>query len=482
MNTVIHCDRLFDGREAHGPSLVTVEGETVRSVEAVGEEGGNGREQGRATHRCTCLMPGLIDCHLHLAGYSESDPRRAPFQPMENSLRLLTLNGVTTVRDTGNSIEAIRYARRRHQQQNGHQRETSGKANPNKANPSKPSPSKASPRVFGTGPLLDVPPLVWPFSRIVTDPEAGRRQVSLLHAEGMDWIKSYRNIGYDELRAIVDEAGERGMDVAADVGAVTARQAAQIGVRSLEHAANLFDARSFPELDPDDFGGAQGRSRLWSRVDLESEAVASLVELLLERGTFLCPTLIVSHRWSSLEAMVEEPYLDYMVGVMPYHKYFKRMQGTLGMMIGRRFMDRYLPVPKPSRRERRQIEEGLENLRRIVALLYRAGVQIAAGTDTPNPSVVPGFSLHQELELLVQGGLEPVEALRLATSSAAELLRQPQLGSVRPGARADLLLLDGDPTTDITETMNIQLLLQGGQAVDREAVLEDFLSTFHHGS
>ncbi|MDY7094222.1 MAG: amidohydrolase family protein [Acidobacteriota bacterium] len=457
MSLAVHCDRLFDGQEVHGPSLVTVEGDTVRAVEAVGE----GDVNGRATHRCACLIPGLIDCHLHLAGYSESDPRRAPFQPMENSLRLLTLNGITTVRDTGNSIEAIRFARRRHQQENG---------------------GRASPRVFGTGPLLDVPPLVWPFSRIVTDPEAGRRQVSLLHAEGMDWIKSYRNIGYDELRAIVDEAGERDMDVAADVGAVTARQAAEIGVRSLEHAANLFDPRSFPELDPEEFGGAQGRSRLWSRVDLDSEAVASLVELLLEKGTFLCPTLIVSHRWSSLEAMVEEPYLDYMVGVMPYHKYFKRMQGTLGMMIGRRFMNRYLPVPKPSRRERRQIEQGLENLRRIVALLYRAGVKIAAGTDTPNPSVVPGFSLHQELELLVEGGLEPVEALRLATSSAAELLRQPDLGSVRPGARADLLLLDGDPTADITETMSIQLLLQGGEAVDREAVLEDFLSTFKDGS
>jgi imidazolonepropionase-like amidohydrolase len=469
MSIVIHCDRLFDGREVHGPSLVTVEGDTVRSVEVLGQGEGNGR----ATHRCACLIPGLIDCHLHLAGYSESDPRRAPFQPMENSLRLLTLNGITTVRDTGNSIEAIRYARRRHEQSgaDGNGAGTVGKAG-----------KRASPRVFGSGPLLDVPPLVWPFSRIVTDPEAGRRQVSLLHAEGMDWIKSYRNIGYDELQAIVDEAGERGMDVAADVGAVTARQAAEIGVRSLEHAANLFDPRSFPTLDPKDFGGAQGRSRLWSRVDLESEAVASLVELLLARGTFLCPTLIVSHRWSSLEAMVEEPYLDYMVGVMPYHKYLKRMQGKIGMMIGRRFMDRYLPVPKPSRRERREIEQGLENLRRIVTLLYRAGVKIAAGTDTPNPSVVPGFSLHQELELLVQGGLEPAEALRLATSSAAELLRRPELGSVSAGARADLLLLDGDPTTDITETMNIQLLLQGGEAVDREAVLEDFLSTFNHGS
>jgi imidazolonepropionase-like amidohydrolase len=401
-------------------------------------------------------MPGLVDAHVHIAGYAEGSPAGAPFKPVKSFLRLLLLNGVTTVRDTGNAIETIRYVREWGER-------------------------FAGPRVFAAGPLLDVPPLMWPFSRIVREPGAAAREVELLRLEGMDFVKSYRNVPDAVLAALVAAASERGMDVAADVQATTALAACRHGVRSLEHAANLIDERSLPGLGGDGFGGAQGRARLWSRVDLRGAVVEELTAELVARGTFVCPTLLVSHRWCDLQAMVDEPYLDYMVAVMPYHQYFKRMRGGLGMAIGRKFMKQYLPVPKPSRAEKAEIDAGLRRLRDMVGRLHRAGVRLVAGTDTPNPSIVPGFSLHQELALLAEAGLPTTAVLAAATSSAADLLRRDDLGVVRPGALADLLLLDGDPTADLGETMNIRALFKGGVEVDREQVLAKFRASQEQG-
>ena len=227
MSLHIECERFFDGESLHGRTRVTVEGDRITAVAKTGD--GTGQGPGPADGeqlRCKFLMPGLIDSHLHIAGYVEGSPAGVPFQPMKNFMRLLVLNGITTVRDTGNSIETIQYMREWGERFIG-------------------------PRVFSSGPLLDVPPMVWPFSRIVRDPASARRQVEMLHLEGMDFIKSYRNVPADVLTAIVETARSFGMDVAADVRALPAIDAARCGVRSLEHAMNLLGREPFsrdPEL------------------------------------------------------------------------------------------------------------------------------------------------------------------------------------------------------------------------------------------
>jgi imidazolonepropionase-like amidohydrolase len=454
MTLVIDCERLFDGTRVIGPAQVTVEGDRIAAV--ANGSGPRAVADGAEHLSVRFAMPGLIDSHVHVAGYVEGSPAGVPFKPVKDFLRLLILNGITTVRDTGNAIETIRYVRDWGDRFGG-------------------------PRVFAAGPLLDIPPLVWPFSRIVRDPATARREVELLHLEGMDFVKSYRNVSTDVLGSIVETARERGMDVAADVRAATALEASRLGVRSLEHAMNLFDERSFPNLDPAAFWGPQGRARIWARVDPDSPEVAALGSELAGRGTFVCPTLLVTHRWCDMEAMVNERYLDYMVAVMPYHQHFKKMRGSLGMAIGRKFFERYIPVPRPGKAEKAEINEGLAHLRAVVARLHAAGVPLAVGTDAPNPSIVPGFSLHQEMELLVQGGMPPEAVLAGATSAAADLLRRDDLGRLRPGALADLLLLDGDPTTDITNTMDIHAVVKAGKVIDRRHVLAKFRESLDNG-
>ncbi|MEO6323606.1 MAG: CIA30 family protein [Thermoanaerobaculia bacterium] len=103
-----------------------------------------------------------------------------------------------------------------------------------------------------------------------------------------------------------------------------------------------------------------------------------------------------------------------------------------------------------------------------VKQLRAAGVPILAGTDTPNPGTAQGVSLHRELELLVQGGLSPIEALASATSIPAKVFRLADRGRIAAGLRADLVLVDGDPTIDILQTRAIARVWKAGVALDRE--------------
>jgi imidazolonepropionase-like amidohydrolase len=109
----------------------------------------------------------------------------------------------------------------------------------------------------------------------------------------------------------------------------------------------------------------------------------------------------------------------------------------------------------------------------LTGKLHKAGVPLLAGTDAPEPQVTPGFSLHQELEMLVESGLSPASALKAATLNNATALRQQdRLGSIAPGKLADILLLSANPLTDIRHTRRIELILRGGRAVRPAEVLK----------
>jgi imidazolonepropionase-like amidohydrolase len=100
--------------------------------------------------------------------------------------------------------------------------------------------------------------------------------------------------------------------------------------------------------------------------------------------------------------------------------------------------------------------------------MFDAGILLIAGTDTPSPGLFFGEGLHRELELLVEAGLTPLQAISTATRNAAALMRADDWGTLEPGRRADVLIVDGDPATRIGDTRNIAVLLQRGRIVDRQ--------------
>ena len=438
--TTVAADVLFDGWDRRTNCVVELAGDRVAAVrQLAAEEFATARQD--ADVAAAAVIPGLVDAHVHITGYREGLPAGNPYEPAKQFLRLCMLNGVTALRDTGNSIEALEYLKEWATRYGG-------------------------PRIVGCGPLLDTPPLTWAFSRLVRDPDSARRQVERLAHEGVDFVKAYRNVEPAVLRAIVATAADHELDVAVDLGRTGVDEACALGVRSVEHAVTLNGAGV---LDGECAcrEGALDHVKAWAEVDVHGDRAKRLRALFVEHDVALVPTFLVTRRWTFFDEMTAEPHNREMAAVMPYHRHFEHMRGPMGARIGRRLAARYMPIAPLSKAEVVQATRGIDHMRELVCLLQGDGVAIVAGTDAPNPSVVPGFSLHTELGEMVRAGMEPVDALRAATGRAGELLRRPDVGVIADGSSADLVLLERDPTVDIAATTAIAGVVRGGATVDR---------------
>ena len=246
-------------------------------------------------------------------------------------------------------------------------------------------------------------------------------------AEGSDWIKLVLEDGHElgfklptlspqEVTAVVAAAHARKVMAVAHVHTLeTAEIALDAGIDGLVH---LF----FDVPPPPDFG-----------------------RQVAEKGTFVVPTLAVIESIAGTPAgktLRDDPRLA------PWLTAGERqgLGGTFGALV-------------PA--------EGLDYARQTVAQLRAAGVPILAGSDAPNPGTTWGASLHRELELLVSAGLTPLEALRAATSVPAAAFHLADRGRIAPGLKADLLLVEGDPSQDITATRAIAGVWKDGREVPR---------------
>jgi len=438
--TTVAAAVLFDGWHVRANCVVDLADGRVVDVRELGdEEFSRAREEADLAARA--VVPGLVDAHVHITGYREGLPAGNPYEPAKHFLRLCLLNGVTSLRDTGNSIEALEYLK-----------EWAGRYD--------------GPRIVGCGPLLDTPPLTWAFSRLVRDAESAADQVGRLAHEGVDFIKAYRNVEPAVLRAIVNAAREHDLDVAVDLARTGIDEACTLGVRSVEHVVTLNGAGV---LDGSCAcrEGAVEHVKAWADVDVHGDRAKRLRALFVEHDVALVPTFLVTRRWTFFDEMTAEPHNREMAAVMPYHRHFEHMRGAMGARIGRRVAGKYMPIAPLSKADVVQATRGIDHMRELVSLMHGDGVAIVAGTDAPNPSVVPGFGLHTELGELVRAGLDPLDALRAATGQAGKLLRRPDIGVIAEGSHADLVLLDRDPTTDISATAAIAAVVRGGTVVDR---------------
>ena len=365
------------------------------------------------------VIPGLMDMHAH-AGNSPEVP-----------VNLYLAQGVTTIRSPGGNISLLRLLR---------ENIDSGKT--------------IGPRLFFSGPLLDGNPPVWPDGSFLVDtPERAQSAVNFLADQGVDFIKVYNNVSEPVLAKIIETATQRGLIVAGHIPrSMTMTRAVDLGMKSLEHIrVTGREILSVEEANQIDFLPLGRREPLlWEKFDPGSPKFTELVHHLADKGIYLDPTLTVDEATFVLDQAAQRNDPNNSVFPREWIEFEESHQSPL------------YDVPATLKETARN---GFKKRQQFVAMCSRAGVKIIAGTDGPGlGTLVPGYGLHHELQLLVESGLSPAEALRAATLTAAEALgKQKDLGSLEPGKFADLLIVAADPLADIRNASKIEMVMKGGK-------------------
>jgi imidazolonepropionase-like amidohydrolase len=364
------------------------------------------------------IIPGLIDAHTHISPAATWAPTR------------FLAWGVTTVRDVHGSLDAILALRKQ---------ENTG--------------TVPGPRIYAAGAMIDGLPTTYDDAIGVSSDREARKAVDRLVSAGVDFIKVYTHIDPTLLRAIIDEARTFNLSVTGHLGMTDAVTAANAGISCIEHMTGVPEAAS-PGRSAlvaahyrGFFPGWTASERSWA--DLDSSALSQVAQRLAEEKVSVVPTLVLHETLSRLNdpELLRDPAL----ADVPDRA---RRAWDIPDMINRAgWSDADFTAFRRSR--------PVEDL--FVRLFAAAGGRIAAGTDAPNQLLIPGFSEHRELELLVAAGLSPREALRAATRNGAVLLGVDSLGLIAPGKAADLVILQKDPLADIRNTRSIQAVMSRGR-------------------
>lgn len=353
------------------------------------------------------LIPGLCDMHVHIvaSGLSDGPPEEAEaLARMRAYLFVFLSSGVTTVRNMAGTPLHLRL-----------RREVAEGAVP-------------GPRIFTAGPILETR-FTWPglahIGRLVRSVEEARETVRANHRDGYDFIKVYNDIDADIYDAIVDEARAVGLRVIGHVAFAKGLEGAlAAGQASIEHLRSYdFAADTRPDPPGHRFEG-------WLHTD--DARLDALAARSREAGVWNCPTLVTESGIGPGGAPRAPTGLD-------------GLPAWLATMLAQSTLEGVF-----SEAQRRAIHGGAPARMRMVRALDRAGAGLLPGSDCPVYGLVPGRSLLRELELFVEAGLTPLRALESATVRSAEFLGiADETGTVGPGKRADLVLVEGNPAADI---------------------------------
>jgi imidazolonepropionase-like amidohydrolase len=342
------------------------------------------------------VMPGLADMHVHLWNKDE--------------LTLFLAAGVTTVR---NMFGAPRHLTWRSQIAAG---------------------QWIGPTIVTAGPIIDGDPPVWPGSAVLDDPADADKLVAEQKAAGYDFLKPYSGLSFEAYQALVAAAKHHDMPLAGHVPFTVGLSAAiAAGQRSIEHLDSWLYAMLPEHVDLSRLRGTT-EARRTALSQFDPSRLPALIGQAVAAHTWICPTLTVGDRTGALDDL---PAL--------------RQRTTWLDLMPPAMVERWEQDPRVARYDFRDygtVRAAAKLDAEIVGVLAQASAQLLVGTDAGNPFVVPGASLHDEIELLVAAGFPRPRVLRAATADAAKFLGAPQkAGVIEVDARADLLLLSVDPMT-----------------------------------
>lgn len=355
------------------------------------------------------LLPGLWDMHQHFS---------------EDQGLLDIANGVTSGRDLGNDVDTIVELKKKFG-----------------ANTS------IGPRIVMAALIDGSGPFTGPTKLIVDSEDDFRKILDQVAPLGFEQTKIYSSIKPELVPFIARLSHERGLRVSGHIPAgMRAEEAVRAGYDEIQHANMLF-LNFFPDVKdtrtPARFTSVAERA---ATLDLNSAEVRAFIELLKEHKTVSDPTLSV----------FEDMFTGRKGSISPG---WVAVADRMPAQVRRSLLTGGLPVPEGMDQRYRDSFKAMQSL---VKLMYDNGITIVAGTDS-----LPGFALHRELELYVQAGIPAPEVLRIATLGAASVARRADtLGSVEPGKLADFILVDGDPTTNISDIRKVATVVKDGLIYD----------------
>ncbi|MBX3268261.1 MAG: amidohydrolase family protein [Acidobacteria bacterium] len=374
------------------------------------------------------VIPGLWDMHVH--AFNNFSPSRSGTDNKDSYFPLFLANGVTGIRDMASDSEDRKLA--------GKWRSEMNSGGP-------------GPRVEVGSNIIDGDPPFLPGPVAIKDPNEARAAVRRMKADGAQYIKIYWMLSPATFDAIADEAKKVGIPIVGHVPfSMSAFAASNRGLKSIEHLTGTLETCSSKEDEL--------RAKEWTpEVDKEMKATFDmqkcrrLFSTFKRNGTFSVPTAVL-HRGMLL-------YDDYGFRTRPALEYISatevaEWEASPQLVRGPDLADR---------------QRDFELLLRVVGAMHEEGAPLLAGTDNNNPFVVPGFDLHDELEIFVRAGLTPTEALRTATWNPAVFFgKTKEFGTVAAGKAADLVILTADPRLDIRNTRKIDAVVSNAVLFDRK--------------
>ena len=371
------------------------------------------------------VIPGLVMMHEHL--YYTTGP--GVYGQLGTSFsRLYLAGGVTTMRTGGNvnGIMDINLARRI----------AAGEL--------------AGPSIDATAPYLNGPNTFLQMHAVKTAEEA-RQHVAYWAGQGSTSLKAYMQVSREALKAGIDEAHRRGLKVTGHLCSVTYGEAADLGIDNLEHG--FFAATDFvPDKQPDVCPGQGVGQQAVAALSESSAAFQALVRKLIDRHVALTSTLTVFETFT--KGRPTPPGLDVLTPSLrdAFMRAYDRAQQNQQSVYTTLFA------------------KGMA-LERAFA---KAGGTLLAGTDpTGSGGVVPGYSDQRQIELLVEAGFSPVEAISIGTLNGAKYLgRESRIGSVAGGKQADLVVVLGDPSKTIGDIRRVETVFKSGVGYDPQKLID----------
>ncbi|MEP6833957.1 MAG: amidohydrolase family protein [Gemmatimonas sp.] len=373
------------------------------------------------------IMPGMVMVHEHLF-YPTGPGVYGNFA--ESFSRLYLAGGVTSMRTGGNM--------------NGFGELATARATN--------SGDKPGPFIDATAPYLEGPGLGLVQVRTLIDAADAKKQVDYWAGEGATSFKAYMNITRDELGAAIQAAHARGLKVTGHLCSVTYREAADLGIDNLEHG--FFAANDFvPNKQPDKCvtrGGAAQQSI--ATIDPQSAEVQALFKHLIDKKVTVTSTLTIFETFTPGRPM-------------------PRGLDLLLPQLRETFEQRFASTAKQTASIYTKLFPNGMAMERAFA---KAGGTLVVGTDpTGGGGLVAGYSNQRALELLVEAGFTPLEAIRMGTLNGANYMgRGDKTGSIAVGKLADLLVINGNPAAQIADVRNVEIVFRQGVGFDPLALIE----------